>query len=125
MRQHALALGVGLLFVGLGSLLAAGEARDEAVKKDRKKYEGTWQVVSLEVDWNKAGEEDARKITVVNAADGKWTIEAEGNVVARGTSVIDPTNKPRTVDLTVTEGNDEGKKALGIYEFSADDTRKV
>jgi uncharacterized protein (TIGR03067 family) len=125
MRQHALALGVGRLFVGFGSLLAAGDAKHEAIKKDRKKFEGTWQVVSLEVDGNKAGEADAKKITVINEADGKWAIEAGGKVVARGTSVIDPTRKPKTVGLTVTEGKDKGRTVLGIYEFSGDDTRKV
>ena len=124
MRQNALALGVGLLFVGFGSLPAGGDAKDDTIKKDRKKYEGTWQVVLLEVDGNKASEEDAKKITVINEADGKWTIDAEGKVVARGTSVIDPTKKLKTVDLTVTEGDDKGSTALGIYEFS-DDTRKI
>src|SRR5881392_2656150 len=117
MRRHALALGIGLLFVGFGSLPAAGDAKDEAIKKDRKKFEGTWQVVSLEVGGNKAGGEDARRITVINGAGGKWAIEAEGKVVARGTSVIDPTRKPKAVDLTVTEGKDKGKTVLGIYEF--------
>jgi uncharacterized protein (TIGR03067 family) len=125
MRQHVLALGVGLLFVGFGSLLAVGDAKDEAITKERKKFEGTWQVVSLEVDGNKVGEADARKITVINAADGTWTVEADGTVVARGTRVIDPTKKPRAVDLTVTEGQDQGKTLHGIYEFSGDDTRKV
>lgn len=125
MRQHTLlALGVGLLFVGLGALLAADDAKDEAIRRDRKKYAGTWQVVSLEVDGNKAAEDDAKKITVINEADGKWTIEAEGKVVASGTSVIDPTKRPKTVDLTVTHGEDKGMTALGIYEFS-DDTRRV
>ena len=62
--------------------------------------------------------------STINAADGTWTIEAEGKVVARGTSIIDPTKKPKTVDLTITEGQDKGKTALGIYEFS-DGTRKV
>jgi uncharacterized protein (TIGR03067 family) len=125
MRQHALAFNVGLLFVGFGSLLAAGDAKDEAIKKERKKFEGTWQVVALEADGFKVGEANAKKITVLNAADGKWAIEEEGKVVARGTSVIDPTKKPKTVDLTVTEGEDKGKTVLGIYEFSGDDTRKV
>ena len=124
MRRHALfALGVGLVFVG-APLLAAGDAKDEAIKKDRKKYEGTWQVISLEVDGNQAAEENAQKITVTNEADGKWAIEVEGKVVARGTSEIDPTKKPKAVDLTVTEGENSGKTALGIYEFG-DDTRKV
>ena len=119
---HAL-LGFALLFVVTG-LPAAGDAKDEAIKKDRKKYEGTWQVVSLEVDGNKTAEDDAKKITVVNEADGKWAIEVEGKVIARGTSEIDPTKKPRAVDLTETEGDAKGKTFHGIYEFE-DDTRKV
>src|SRR5213592_3226299 len=44
MRLHALlAPGVGLLFA-LTAPLTADDARDEAIKKDRKKHEGTWQV---------------------------------------------------------------------------------
>jgi uncharacterized protein (TIGR03067 family) len=122
-RYTIFAVGVGLLLAG-ASALTAGDAREEAIKKDRKRYEGTWQVVSLEVDGNKANEEDAKKITVINEADGKWAIEVEGKVVAKGTSEIDPTKKPKTVDLTMTEGDDKGKTFLGIYEL-ADDTRKV
>ena len=122
MRLHAF-LGFALLFV-VTSLTAAGDDKDKAIKEDRKKYEGTWQVVSLEVNGNKSAEEDAKKITVVNEADGKWAIEVEGKVVARGTSEIDPTKKPKTVDLTMTEGEDKGKTSLGIYEFG-EDSRKV
>jgi uncharacterized protein (TIGR03067 family) len=126
MRLHALLpLGFGLLFIMAGALTAADNAKDEAIKKDRKKYEGTWQVVALEVEGNKADEEDAKKITVINEADGKWAIEAEGKVVAKGTSEIDPTKKPKTVDLTMTEGDDKGNTFLGIYEFADDNTRKV
>ena len=122
MRLHA-PFGFALL-IAMTSLSAAGDDKDKAIKEDRKKYEGTWQVVSLEVDGKKTAEEDAKKITVVNERDGKWAIEVEGKVVARGTSEIDPTKKPKTVDLTVTEGDNKGQAALGIYEFK-DDTRKV
>ena len=122
MRLNA-PIGLGLLFAMTGPL-TADDAKDEAIKKDRKKYEGTWRVVSLEVDGNKLPEEDAKKFTVVNEADGKWAIEVEGKVIARGTSEIDPTKKPKAVDLTVTEGDNKGQTVLGIYEFE-DDTRKV
>jgi uncharacterized protein (TIGR03067 family) len=122
MRLH-IPLGFALLLVVTG-LTAAADDKEKAIKEDRKKYEGTWQVISLEVDGNKSPEDDAGKITVVNEADGKWAIEVEGKVIARGTSEIDPTKKPRAVDLTVTEGDGKGQTALGIYEFS-DDTRKV
>ena len=122
MRLHA-PFGFALL-IAMTSLSAAGDDKDKAIKEDRKKYEGTWQVVSLEVDGKKTAEEDAKKITVVNERDGKWAIEVEGKVVARGTREIDPTKKPKTVDLTVTEGDNKGQTALGVYEFK-DDTRKV
>jgi uncharacterized protein (TIGR03067 family) len=122
MRLSAL-LALGLLLAA-GAALTAADAKDEAIKKDRQKYAGTWQVVSLEVDGNQAAEENARKITVINEMDGQWTIEVEGKVIARGTSEIDPTKKPKSVDLTQTEGEAKGQTVLGIYELG-DDTRKV
>ena len=125
MKRHAaMPLVVGLLLAAAVPLATAGDAKDEAIKKDRMKYEGTWQVVSLEVDGNKADEQDAKKITVVNEADGKWRLEVDGKVIARGTSEIDPTKKPKAIDLTETEGDDKGTTALGIYEVG-DDERKV
>jgi uncharacterized protein (TIGR03067 family) len=124
MSRHALwAVGLGLLLAGVGTA-AAGDAKEEAVKKDRKKYEGTWQAVSLTADGNEASEEDVKKITVVNEADGKWAVQVEGKFVARGTSKIDPTKEPKEIDLTTTEGEGEGKTARGIYEVGEDD-RKV
>ena len=119
-----LTVGIGLLITVTASLTAVPDSKDEAIKNDRKRYAGTWQVVALEVDGNKTDEEDAKKITVINAADGKWGIEVEGKVIARGTSKLDPTQKPKAVDLTVTEGESSGQTALGIYQFG-DDTRKV
>jgi uncharacterized protein (TIGR03067 family) len=122
MRLH-IPFGFALLFVVTG-LAAADDDKDKAIKEDRKQYEGTWQAVSLEVDGYQTAEDDAKKITVVNEADGKWSVVVGGKAVARGTSEIDPTKKPKAVDLTVTEGDGKGQTALGIYEFKGD-TRKV
>ena len=124
MKRYAAVPLVVLFFAAAVPLAVAGDAKDEAIKKERMKFEGAWQVVSLEIDGNKAEEQDAKKITVVNEADGKWRLEVEGKVIARGTSEIDPTKKPRAIDLTETEGDDKGKTALGIYEIG-DDERKV
>jgi uncharacterized protein (TIGR03067 family) len=125
MRTRTLGvLGFGLLLAAITPVIAAGDTKEEAIKKDRQMYEGTWQIVSLEVNGEKSKDDDARKITVINEADGKWTIEVEGKVVLRGTSKIDPTRKPKEIDLTPTEGDSKGKTALGIYEVG-DKTRKV
>ena len=125
MRRHAaMPLVVALFLAAAVPLAAAGDAKEEAIKKDRMKYEGVWQVVSLEIDGNKTDEQDAKKITVVNEADGKWRLEVDGKVIARGMSEIDPTMKPKAIDLTGTEGDDKGKTVLGIYEIG-DGERKV
>lgn len=44
--------------------------------------------------------------------------------MVQGTSQIDPTKTPKTVDLTITEGDGKGDVLLGIYEFE-EEGRKV
>jgi uncharacterized protein (TIGR03067 family) len=90
----------------------------------RKKYEGTWRVVALEVNGAKASEKNARKITVTNHADGTWAVEADGKEVWKGTSKIDPMSKPKAIDFVPTEGANAGQTFLGIYEIEGD-TRKL
>lgn len=125
MRHIAfLVAAVFLGVVGLSLLRAGDDAKEEAIKKERKQYAGTWRVVSLEVNGNKAPDEDAKKIVVVNQEDGSWSIQVDGKEIAKGTSTIDPAKKPKTIDLTTTEGQDAGKTALGIYELDKD-SRKV
>jgi uncharacterized protein (TIGR03067 family) len=98
--------------------------KDDAIKKDRKQIEGTWRVVALEANGNKAMEEDVKKLTVVNGADGTWSLVSEGSQISKGTSTIDPTKKPKTIDFTPTEGEAKGKLHLGIYELG-EKTRKL
>ena len=93
---------------------------DQTVKQERKKYEGTWRVTALQVDGNQASADDAKKITVVNSADGTWSIRVEGKEVAKGTSEIDPTKKPKTINFTPSEGSEKGKTSQGIYELETD-----
>jgi uncharacterized protein (TIGR03067 family) len=111
------------LTAAAGFLKAAGDAKEDAIKKDRKLYEGTWRVVSVEVDGNPLAEGEAKKLTVTNTADGKWTLESDGQTIAQGTSTIDPTKQPKTLDFTVTEGPNKDKTSLGIYEITADTRR--
>jgi uncharacterized protein (TIGR03067 family) len=102
----------------------AGDAKEQAIEKERKKYAGTWRVTALEVDGNKASEEDARKITVVNREDGTWIIQVDGKEINKGTSEIDPAKKPKTIDFTADDGPDKGKPFLGIYQID-ENTRKL
>lgn len=109
----------GLLIVGL-LLTATGfadDTKDEAIRKDRKRIQGTWQVTTLSINGNKSKDEDAKKITVVNGDDGTWSIRSEGKEISKGTSAFDPTKKPKTIDFTPTEGGGKGDRFLGIYRL--------
>jgi len=118
------ALAMGITISSAALIRADDEAKEKAIKKDRKLYEGIWRIVSMTVDGKEVAEDDAKKITVVNAADGGWTILVDGKEVSKGTSEIDPSKKPKTIDVKTTEGGGAGQTSLGIYEVEKD-TRKV
>ncbi len=125
MRNRTIGLSaLGLALIAVAAIATADDAKDEAIKKDRKLIEGTWRVVALEVDGNKSPDEDARKITVVNGPDGTWTLFSDGKEVGKGTNSFDPTKKPKTIDFTQTEGEGKGNSFLGIYELG-ENTRKL
>jgi uncharacterized protein (TIGR03067 family) len=109
-----LVAGIASVLVGAAFVAAADSAKEEAIKKDRAQYEGTWRVVSVEINGKKAPAEETRKIMVLNQAD-TWIVQVDGKEVARGTSKIDPTKQPKTIDFTPTKGSHEGKLLLGIY----------
>lgn len=116
-HRHVMFLFVGVLFTAAFAKAFADAAQDEAIKKDRKLIEGTWRVVALEVNGNKSSDDDARKITVVNGSDGTWSLRVDGNEISKGTSSIDPTKKPKTIDFTPTAGETIGQQYPGIYEL--------
>jgi uncharacterized protein (TIGR03067 family) len=116
------------LFYGLPLILSlccfADDAKDEAIKKDRKQIQGNWRIIGLEINGNKAKEEDARKLMVINGDDGTWKLMSEGKEVCRGTSTIDPTAKPKQLDFEITEGSGAGNQYHAIYELG-DKKRKM
>jgi uncharacterized protein (TIGR03067 family) len=121
-RNLRLALSSTLLLVL--SVVFTYADNDDLTKKDLKQFEGTWQVASLEVNGNKTEPNDLKKIFVINEADGVMSVESEGKIVIRAKLTIYPTQKPKTVDMTGTDGDSNGKTMLGIYEFEGE-TRKV
>jgi uncharacterized protein (TIGR03067 family) len=115
-------VGVGL--IAFASLGFADEALDRAIERDRQQIAGTWQVVEIEVNGTKTKPEDAAKLTVVNGEDGSWKLLSEGKQVSEGTSTFDPTQQPKTIDFTPTDGGSAGSRHLGIYELG-EKTRKL
>jgi uncharacterized protein (TIGR03067 family) len=99
-------------------LLAAGDAND-AVKKELARFEGTWKFVSIETEKEKIPEE-ALKHPRLKIMGNKFTVMEDENNSFGGTLKLDPTKKPKTIDVTFTDGKDKGKTSLGIYELEGD-----
>jgi uncharacterized protein (TIGR03067 family) len=110
-----------LLVVGV-AFLAADDAQDE-VKKEHARFEGTWKWVSIEMEQMKLSA-DALKHPRLKLMGDKFTVSEENNATFGGTFKVDPSKKPKTIDVTFTDGPEKGKTALGIYELEGD-TYKV
>jgi uncharacterized protein (TIGR03067 family) len=122
MKVRALVGMVVGVVLGGASLLAAGDAREKAAKKDLKAFAGKWKAASVERDGKKAPDEELADVFVTHEGN-KVTVREGGKVIVQGTIELDPTKKPRAVDFTSTAGEDKGTTYLGIYEFDGDSYR--
>ena len=104
--------------LALGLLVAADCARDDAVKKEMKNLEGTWSILSLEINGTMVSEEDAKKFKLETVGD-KWNVTIDGNLV-EATYQVDPTKDPKNIELTYAEGKFKGQPMHGIYSFVGD-----
>jgi uncharacterized protein (TIGR03067 family) len=109
------------LFAGVGLLAAADDTKEEAARKDLKSLTGTWKVSSRETNGEKSPADSLRGMFVKVDTDGTATLTKEGKVIHKVKWVnLDPTQKTKTVDMDVVEGEDKGKTLLAIYRIEGD-----
>jgi uncharacterized protein (TIGR03067 family) len=93
----------------------------ESLQNKEDNLQGTWKSVEAEMSGGKLPE----------AAFSSWRLElTKGKYVLRGaespdagTVVADSSKKPKTMDITGTDGPNKGKTYLAIYELEGDSLR--
>lgn len=108
----------------LGIALFASVSADDksdAAKKDSDKLQGTWTFVSMERGGEKVPQGDTGPVITFDG--DKFAVKAGEQVLQAGTQTLDPTQKPKTVDSKVTEGEGKGTTMLGIYEIDGDNLK--
>ncbi len=95
----------------------------DATKQEWTRFEGTWVRVAYEADGQKVPERNAQRFRLILQRDGKYTVKVDNQIVVEGTAVLDPTRKPKTLDMTPTTGRMKGQVLQGIYELDGDDYR--
>jgi uncharacterized protein (TIGR03067 family) len=83
--------------------------------------QGTWLAATGELGGKKYPDEVLKTIKLV-IKDDKYTVTV-GTKPDKGTLKVDPTAKPRSIDITGTEGPNKGKTILAIYELTGDTLR--
>jgi uncharacterized protein (TIGR03067 family) len=110
-----------VLVVGVLAAVELAAAADEKadVKKELKKFEGTWVRVSAETNGKEAPKEVVKSIAMTFAGD-KFTIKvADKERVIAGTFRIDPSKDPKGYDATASPAGKE-RTTVGIYQFDRD-----
>ena len=110
-----------VLVLTAGLSLAAGDGNKEHLDMEYAKLEGTWQVVSLEVDGMMIPKETIKNSKLIIKSK-EFTMK-ENIATYKGTFSIDPSKKPKTIDIKFTEGPEKGNTSLGIYEIDGDDLK--
>jgi uncharacterized protein (TIGR03067 family) len=102
---------------------ANGDAKEAAVAKDLQAFKGTWRLSYREVDGKKSSEEWIKDVIGTGDGSGAFSVRRGDKMIAEATVQLDPTKKPKTIDVNFTKGEHKGKTVLGIYEFEGDTFR--
>ena len=93
----------------------SGDAKNDGA------IEGTWLPSSAELG-GKEFPDEVRKTIKLVVKDDKYTVTV-GAKIDKGTVKLNPSAKPKTLDITGTDGPNKGKTILAIYEHKGDTLR--
>jgi uncharacterized protein (TIGR03067 family) len=105
-----------LILLVVGSFLAVNDPKVDLAKEEITRLQGTWSFVSMEVQGVKTSDKDFKKYTVVLEGD-QYTVSAGDKIAAQTTFRLDPTKKPKTIDLIDIKNV---RVIRGIYSLEAD-----
>jgi uncharacterized protein (TIGR03067 family) len=90
-------------------------------KEDKDAVQGTWLPETAELA-GKPFPDEVRKTIKLVIKDDTYTVTV-GENPDKGTVKLDPKAKPKTLDITGTDGPNKGKTILAIYEIDGDTLR--
>ena len=110
----------GIVLLAVGLLVVGSRVKADDDKKDKDKVQGTWSLVTLEENGEsqKVTEESDKYIKLKIEGD-KFMITLKGGD-HEATYALDSSKKPKTIDLTLKGGDQDGKVMKGFFELDGD-----
>jgi len=98
-------------------------SKEELIKKDVSKLQGDWRLVALEQNGVKTDSFPAGSELLFRVKDAKYSSRSDnGPWQHMGELKLDPTQKPKAMDVTFGEG-ERKELAKAIYEIDGDKLR--
>jgi uncharacterized protein (TIGR03067 family) len=104
-----------LLFVGVLLCTAAEPVKEEA---DLKSLQGDWEMLSLEIGEQLVPAEKLKGTTLT--VKGEMYTVVTKRTRQEVTFKLDPTQKPKAIDMTFPDGTEAPKVGKGIYKIEGD-----
>ena len=129
LKLFAAAVLVVAVVAGAGGLAYHGRAVEPQAKDDKKADKpkedkdsilGTWRAVSQEEQGESKNDVEDHRLIL---SGGEFAIKKGDQILYKGKFKIDPSKKPKAIDMEITESAEEdhdGKTALGIYALEGD-----
>jgi uncharacterized protein (TIGR02246 family) len=98
---------------------------NQPAEEDLKALQGTWITMKLvsdgkvEMDLHELPKEGP--VSTLTYDGHKWLLKLGAQVLASGTSKLDPSRAPKHIDLTHESGPLKGQITLGIYQLAGDE----
>lgn len=105
----------------LAAIILTAAASSGNTADEPKGHDGTWLPVSAELGDFKFDDKMLKSMKLVIEGD-KYTVTVLDSV-DKGTTKVDATAKPKTMDVTGTDGPNKGKTFLAIFEDNGDTMR--
>jgi RNA polymerase sigma-70 factor (ECF subfamily) len=87
----------------------------DKIKAERGQLQGTWRVISLEKDGDKAPDRELKLLKITFAGD---KITYSGFNVEASTFKLDPSKTPAAIDLVPADGANKGQTVPAIYSLN-------
>jgi uncharacterized protein (TIGR03067 family) len=113
-----------MLVVAAVGLMLAADGKDDA-QKQMKELQGTWKATSIEFSGEKVLGDSVRDLQLVIKGN-HMTVEGDfpdSEKYGKLTLKIDPTTKPKLMDVTITGGDDKGTVVEAVYEVTKDELK--
>jgi uncharacterized protein (TIGR03067 family) len=105
----------------LGAFLLAGDKpKPDPTKDELKKLQGDWALLSETIDGIKISDDEAQSL-FITVKDHEYTMFLFSKSLGKVKFKIDPTKKPKEIDLFPGGGLIQEKKRLAIYELKGDE----